>query len=68
MSQVIESVQNNVPEKRTYKVEDIAAMLNIGRTSAYNIIKEGHFKTVRVGNAIRVSKKSFDKWLDEQTF
>ena len=68
MSQVIESVQYNVPEKRTYKVEDIAAMLNIGRTSAYNLIKEGHFKTVRVGNAIRVSKKSFDKWLDEQTF
>ena len=68
MSQVIESVQNNVPEKRTYKVEEIAAMLNIGRTSAYNLIKEGHFKTVRVGNAIRVSKKSFDKWLDEQTF
>lgn len=68
MSQVIESVQNNVPEKRTYKVEDIAAMLNIGCTSAYNLIKEGHFKTVRVGNAIRVSKKSFDKWLDEQTF
>ena len=68
MSQVIESVQNNVPEKRTYKVEDIAAMLNIGRTSAYNLIKEGHFKTVRVGNAIRVSKKPFDKWLDEQTF
>lgn len=68
MSQVIESVQNNVPEKRTYKVEDIAAMLNIGRTSAYNLIKEGHFKTVRVGNAIRVSKKTFDKWLDEQTF
>ncbi len=57
MSQIIERAQNSVPEKRTYKVEDIAAMLNIGRTSAYNLIKEGHFKTVRVGNAIRVSKK-----------
>lgn len=68
MSQIIERAQNSVPEKRTYKVEDIAAMLNIDRTSAYNLIKEGHFKTVRVGNAIRVSKKSFDKWLDEQTF
>ena len=68
MSQIIERAHNSVPEKRTYKVEDIAAMLNIGRTSAYNLIKEGHFKTVRVGNAIRVSKKSFDKWLDEQTF
>lgn len=53
---------------RTYKVEDIAAMLNIGRTSAYNLVKEGHFKTVRIGNAIRISKKSFDEWLDSQSF
>lgn len=68
MSQILERANDNVSEKRTYKVEDIAAMLNIGRTSAYNLIKEGHFKTVRVGNAIRISKKSFDKWLDEQTF
>ena len=50
--------------QRTYTVEDVAAMLNIGRTSAYNLVKEGHFKTVRVGNAIRISKKSFDEWLD----
>lgn len=47
---------------------DIAVMLNIGRTSAYNLVKEGHFKTVRVGNAIRISKKSFDEWLDAQAF
>lgn len=43
---------------------EIATLLNIGRTAAYNIVKEGQFKSVRVGNAIRVSKKSFDKWLD----
>lgn len=46
----------------------LLAMLNIGRTSAYNLVKEGHFKTVRVGNAIRISKKSFDEWLDAQAF
>ena len=32
-----------LPEARTYTVEDIAAMLNIGRTSAYTLVKEGHF-------------------------
>lgn len=52
-------------ENRTYTVEDIAKMLNIGRTSAYNLTKEGHFKTVRIGNTIRISKKSFDEWLDK---
>lgn len=68
MSQAVNCVKEVVPESRTYKVEDIAAMLNISRTSAYNIVKEGHFKVVRVGNAIRISKKSFDEWLDAQTF
>ena len=51
-------------ENRTYTVDDIAKMLNIGRTSAYNLTKEGHFKIIRIGNAIRISKKSFDEWLD----
>lgn len=51
-------------ENRTYTVEDIAKMMNIGRSAAYNLTKEGHFKIVRIGNAIRISKKSFDEWLD----
>lgn len=45
-----------LPEARTYTVEDVAAILNIGRTSAYTLVKEGHFKTVRIGTAIRISK------------
>ena len=49
MNQAENRTPGNVPEQRTYKVEDIAVMLNIGRTSAYNLVKEGHFKTVRVG-------------------
>lgn len=68
MEQTERTVQRPVPEQRTYKVEEIAGILNIGRTSAYNLVKEGHFKMVRIGNAIRVSKKSFDEWLDAQLF
>ena len=64
MDQAAKCPQRDTPMSRTYTVEDVAAMLNIGRTSAYNLVKEGHFKTVRVGNAIRISKKSFDEWLD----
>lgn len=56
--------QSENTENRTYRVEEIAKMLNIGRTSAYRLVNEGHFKTVRIGAAIRISKKSFDEWLD----
>ena len=68
MCQAKDNEQGHVPNKRPYTVEEIAERLGIGRTSAYALVKEGHFKVVRIGNAIRVSKRSFDAWLDEQTF
>ena len=65
MEVIMETTEKkSMPERRTYTVDEIAAILNIGRTSAYLLVKEGHFKVVRIGNAIRVSKKSFDEWLD----
>lgn len=53
-----------LPEPRTYTVDQIAAMLNISRTSAYQLVKQEDFRSVRIGNSIRVSKKSFDAWLE----
>ena len=41
-----------------------SAMLNIGRTTAYQLVKQEEFRIVHIGNAIRVSKKSFDEWLE----
>ena len=64
---VTDSCRNaTTPVLKTYKVEDIARILGIGRSSAYNLVNEGCFKVVRIGTSIRVSKKSFDEWLDKQ--
>jgi DNA binding domain, excisionase family len=51
-------------EKRTYTVEEIQNILEISRTTAYSIIKRNLFHSVKIGGHIRISKKSFDKWLD----
>lgn len=64
MSQTWNGAKKSSPERRTYTVEEVAQILGIGRTSAYLLVKEGHFKIVRIGNAIRISKRSFDEWLD----
>ena len=56
--------KKSLPEPHTYTVEQIADMLNIGRKIAYQIVKQEEFRIVRIGNAIRVSKKSFDEWLE----
>ena len=63
------NTQNTGAEtKRIYTVEEIAKLLSIGKTTAYALVKEGHFKIVRIGSAIRISKQSFDEWLDRQEF
>ena len=64
MAQIWNGTKKEMPERRTYTVDDIAQILGIGRTAAYILVKEGHFKIVRIGNAIRISKRSFDEWLD----
>jgi len=60
--------ENNPPvyEKRTYTVPEIQDILGIGRNAAYKLVKSGNFNVVRVGGSIRISKKSFDTWLDEK--
>lgn len=54
-------------DKRTYTVNEIQDILGIGRSTAYNLVKENHFHSVRIGGTIRISKKSFDAWLDLQS-
>ena len=55
--------EKKTPPNRTYTVDDIAAILGIGRTSAYKLANSGLFKTIRIGNMIRISRKSFEAWL-----
>lgn len=50
--------------KRTYTVDEIQDILEISRTSAYSLVKQNLFRCVRIGGRIRISKKSFDEWLD----
>lgn len=51
-------------EKRVYTVEEIMDVLNIGKNTAYALVNSGVFHFVKVGGHYRISKKSFDRWLD----
>ena len=65
---VISDTKNAQPlkkEKKTYTVEEIAEQLGVSKKVAYSLVKSGQFSYVRVGRAIRVSKLSFDKWLNQ---
>ncbi len=61
----VTAVSQSSVEKRIYTVNEIQEMLGIGRNSAYTLVNSGVFKTVRIGGSIRISKQSFDEWLDK---
>ena len=67
MSVEVKSTENQAhSEKRTYSVQEIAEILQISRSMAYNLCKQSLFKTVKIGKYVRVSKSSFDEWLDSR--
>lgn len=55
-------VSNEDSEKRTYTVQEIAAILQIGRSKAYQLCNDGLFSIIRIGKTVRISKASFDEW------
>lgn len=55
-----------IREKRTYTVDEIQDILGISQPTAYALIKKNLFRSIRIGRNIRISKTSFDAWLDAQ--
>ena len=51
-------------DKKTYSVLEIADILQISKSKAYELCKQPDFKVVRLGRTIRISKASFDDWLN----
>lgn len=51
-------------EKKTYSVQEIVDILQISKTKAYDLCKNPEFRIIRLGRTIRVSKASFDEWLN----
>ncbi len=54
-------------EKRCYTVEDLQKILCISRPTVYALLKRKEFRWFQIGGGkYRISKKSFDEWLDKQ--
>ena len=53
-------------EKRCYTVKDLQEILEISRPTVYELLKRHDFRWIQVGKNYRISKKSFDEWLDQK--
>lgn len=55
-----------IAEKRVYTVAEAAQLLEVSTNTMYKLVKQNLFRVCKVGRDIRISKASFDKWLDTQ--
>ena len=47
----------------TLRVEDLMPILGIGRNTAYELVRSGQIKSVRIGRQIRVPKEAVIDYL-----
>ena len=54
-------------EKMTVSVEEMAALIGVSRSVAYQLVKEPGFPSIRVGGRrLIIPVKSLERWLDER--
>ena len=51
-------------ERRCYNVSDLQEMLGISKPAVYELLKRREFHWVMIGGRYKISKRSFDEWLD----
>ncbi|WP_329391110.1 excisionase family DNA-binding protein [Streptomyces sp. NBC_01351] len=53
-----------VPERRLHSVEEAAELLNVGRSTAFEEIRLGRLRTVRVGRRRLVPTEYVDEYVE----
>jgi excisionase family DNA binding protein len=48
------------------KVPEVAEVVRIARSRAYELVGSGEIPSIRIGRSVRVSRKELDRWLEEQ--
>jgi excisionase family DNA binding protein len=48
-----------------YTIEEMAAVLRMGRNTAYNVIKRGQVPSIRLGRRILIPRRAVDQLLEQ---
>lgn len=50
--------------RRLYRVEEVAEMLNVGRTKVFDLIRSGQLASVKVGGSRRVTERAIGDYIN----
>ncbi len=54
--------------QKLLKGEDVAAILNVSRSQAFTLMKQGKIPSVRIGHCVRVQENDLNKFIENNTF
>lgn len=63
----VSSPISTAKDSRCYTVEDLMEMLLLSRPTVYRLLKQNEFRWFKVSGAYRISKASFEAWLNDGT-
>lgn len=46
------------------RVEDISIVLGIGRNTAYDLVRSGQIRSIRIGRQLRIPRNELQRFLD----
>ena len=49
----------------TLRVEDLMPLLGIGRNTAYELVRSGKLRSIRVGRQVRIPKNALIEFLED---
>ena len=55
-------------EHEFLKVPEVAQVLRVARSRAYELVANGSIPAVKIGRSIRVPRRELDEWLEGQRY
>ena len=51
-------------DRRLYRVEEVARIMQIGRSKVFDLMRSGELASVKIGGSRRVPASAIDRYLD----
>ncbi len=59
--------RSGVVTRKTYRVEEVAEMLGVSRSAAYNLVGEGYIRAVRAGRLILIPAEAVEEFIQNNS-
>lgn len=68
MENLINSINNSAQTTRLLKPREVAGLLNVSRSYAYQLLQSGAIPTVHIGKSRRVRPQDLEVYIEHNTY